>query len=235
MKIIFSPTKLMDFKNSTTKEPNYFNKEKTQELLKILENLSENDLGKVMKIKGKTLELVKEYFQKDRETKTKEAVKAYNGISFKQLELDLYDETQLNYLRENLIILSALYGVLRPYSLISQYRLDMGMKILEDRSLYKFWKKEIHEVFSKEELIINLASNEYAKLVNFPMITIDFKEKKGDTFKSVSSYSKKGRGQFLNFMIINKITSIEELKTFQWDGYSYNQNLSKKNYLLFTR
>jgi len=37
------------------------------------------------------------------------------------------------------------------------------------------------------------------------MINIDFKEEKDGAYKSVSTYSKKARGQFLNYLIKNQI------------------------------
>jgi len=109
------------------------------------------------------------------------------------------------------------------------------MKLLKDQNLYKFWKDDINDFFKDDEFILNLASKEFSKIIKNPMITIDFKEKKGDLYKSVSTYSKKGRGLMLNYIIKNKITSIDQIKKFDLNGYYLNNKLSDKFNLIFTR
>lgn len=235
MKIIFSPAKSMDFSNSI-KDPLKINfPDKTNFLLEHLKTLSLDEITKIMKIKGNTLGHVKEIYENFEDANTKKAITAYNGVSFKQLDLVDYSKEELAFLDTHLIILSALYGVIEPSNLIKEYRLDMNMKLLEDQNLYKFWKKEVNQYFKGDEFIINLASKEFSKLIDKPMLTIDFKEKKGDLYKSVSAYSKKGRGMILNYIIKNKIISVDKIKNFNLDGYSLNDKLSDKFNLIFTR
>lgn len=235
MKIIFSPAKSMDFSNSI-KDPLKINfTDKTNSLLQNLKTLSLDEITKIMKIKGNTLNHVKEIYENFENANTKKAITAYNGVSFKQLDLTNYNQEEFAFLDTHLTILSALYGVIEPSNLIKEYRLDMNMKLLEDQNLYKFWRNEINEYFKNDEFIINLASKEFSKLIEKPMLTIDFKEKKGELYKSVSAYSKKGRGMILNYIIKNKVTSIDEIKKFNLDGYSLNDKLSDKFNLIFTR
>ncbi|MEI6857216.1 YaaA family protein [Psychrilyobacter sp.] len=235
MKIIFSPTKSMDFSDST-KNPLKINfTDKTNFLLKHLKILSLDEITKIMKIKGNILNHVKDLYENFETANTKKTITAYNGISFKQLDLDNYNEKEFEFLNSHLIVLSALYGILKPSNFIKEYRLDINIKLLIDKNLYKFWEKEINEYFEEGELILNLASKEFSKIIEKPMITIDFKEKKGDSYKSVSAYSKKGRGMMLNYIIKNKLTSIEKIKEFNLEDYSLNPELSDKFNLIFTR
>jgi len=235
MKIIFSPAKSMDFSNSI-KEPLKINfTDKTNFLLENLKILSQDEINKIMKIKGNTLNHVKNIYENFDSSNTKKAIAAYNGMSFKQLDLATYNEKEFKFLDTHLIILSALYGVVEPSNLIKEYRLDMNMKLLKDENLYKFWKKEINDYFKDDELIFNLASKEFSKIIEKPMITIDFKEKKEKLYKSVSAYSKKGRGLMLNYIVKNKITSTDQIKRFNLDGYSLNDKLSDEFNLIFTR
>ena len=235
MKIIFSPAKSMDFSNHI-KNPLKVNFiDKTNFLLKELKTLPLDEITKIMKVKGNTLNHVKDIYENFESSNTKKAISAYNGISFKQLDLDNYNRSQLEFLDTHLIILSSLYGVLEPSNLIKEYRLDMNMKLLKDQNLYKFWKDDINDFFKDDEFILNLASKEFSKIIKNPMITIDFKEKKGDLYKSVSTYSKKGRGLMLNYIIKNKITSIDQIKKFDLNGYYLNNKLSDKFNLIFTR
>jgi len=235
MKIIFSPTKSMDFSDSA-KDPLKVNfTDKTIFLLKHLKTVSLDEISKIMKIKGNTLNHVKNIYENFDSSNTKKAIAAYNGVSFKQLELETYREKEFNFLNNHLTILSALYGVVEPSNPIKEYRLDMNMKLLKDETLYKFWKKEINDYFKDDELIFNLASKEFSKIIEKPMITMDFKEKKEESYKSVSAYSKKGRGLMLNYIVKNKITSIDQIKRFNLDGYSLNDKLSDEFNLIFTR
>ena len=144
-------------------------------------------------------------------------------------------------MKNNLLILSALYGVSLAFDLLKKYRLDMTMSII-DKGLYNFWKKDINDyisnILSKDEVLLNLASGEFSKLIDnkkISMINIDFKEEKDGAYKSVSTYSKKARGQFLNYLIKNQIANLEDIKKIKLDGYSLNKDLSDEKNLIFTR
>ena len=69
-------------------------------------------------------------------------------------------------------MLSGLYGLLKPSDRIMLYRLEMGRKFQFDKykNLYEFWSDKITEQLNSElnegELLLNLASNEYFKVVN---------------------------------------------------------------------
>ena len=117
----------------------------------------------------------------------------------------------------------------------------MTMSII-DKGLYNFWKKDINEYISNilvnDEILLNLASSEFSKLVDnkkTPMINIDFKEEKDGIFKSISTYSKKARGKFLNYLIKNQIDKLEDIKKIELDGYSLNEELSDEKNFIFTR
>ena len=106
--------------------------------------------------------------------------------------------------------------------------------------MYNFWKKEINEYISKslakDEVLLNLASGEFSKLIDtkkINMINLDFKEEKDGTYKSVSTYSKKARGQFLNYLIKNQVSNIENIKKMELNGYSLNEELSDKKNFIF--
>lgn len=246
MKIIFSPSK--DMKVGELNSPFSFSpkfKDESKEILNILKILDKNQIEKIMKIKGELLE--ETYYNianYDSLSETK-AINLYNGVAFKKLELESYNSKELEYLNNSLIILSAMYGALNPFDNIKKYRLDMIMKISEN-SLYSFWSEKvtsyINDLLSQdnEKILLNLASNEYSKMINkktfnFKMITVDFKELKNGKYSSVSSFSKQGRGMMLNYLIKNQITNIEDIKKFSKEGYSFNSELSNENTIIFSR
>ena len=245
MKIIFSPSKEMReeniFENKKIEftEPKF--KDKTNILIGILKEKSLSEIENIMKLKGELLNKTYKDIQDYDKLKFIPAISMYYGVSFKELNLEDYSEKSLEYLKNNLLILSALYGVLLAFDLVKKYRLDMTMSII-DKGLYNFWKKDINDyisnIFSKDEVLLNLASGEFSKLIDnkkISMINIDFKEEKDGAYKSVSTYSKKARGQFLNYLIKNQIANLEDIKKIKLDGYSLNKDLSDEKNFVFTR
>lgn len=246
MKIIFSPSKEMkvgELNSPFSFSPKF--KDESKEILNILKNLDKNQIEKIMKIKGELLEETYSNIINYELNPEIKAINLYNGVAFKKLEIEQYTSKELEYLNNSIIILSAMYGALNPFDNIKKYRLDMTMKISEN-SLYSFWSEKvtvyINELLSQdsEKILLNLASNEYSKMINkkslnFKMITIDFKEFKNGKYLSVSSFSKQGRGMLLNYLIKNQITNIEDIKKFSKEGYSFNSELSNENTIIFSR
>jgi hypothetical protein len=100
----------------------------------------------------------------------------------------------------------------------------------------------IHEDLKAQgdNVVINLASNEYfksvkAKNLQADLYNIDFKEDKNGQFKIVAFFAKKARGMMSNFVIKNRLTQPEELKAFDMDGYYFNSDLSSEKEFIFTR
>ena len=245
MKIIFSPSKEMREENIFESKKIEFTeskfKDKTNILIGLLKEKSLSEIENIMKLKGELLNKTYKDIQDYDKLKFIPAISMYYGVSFKELNLEDYSEKSLEYLENNLLILSALYGVLLTFDLVKKYRLDMTMSII-DKGLYNFWKKDINDyisnILSKDEVLLNLASGEFSKLIDnkkISMINIDFKEEKDGAYKSVSTYSKKARGQFLNYLIKNQIANLEDIKKIKLDGYSLNKDLSDEKNLIFTR
>jgi len=245
MKIIFSPSKEMREENIFESKKIEFTeskfKDKTDILIGILKEKSLSEIENIMKLKGELLNKTYKDIQDYDKLKSIPAISMYYGVSFKELNLEDYSEKSLEYLKNNLLILSALYGVSLAFDLLKKYRLDMTMSII-DKGLYNFWKKDINDyisnILSKDEVLLNLASGEFSKMIDnkkISIVNIDFKEEKDGAYKSVSTYSKKARGQFLNYLIKNQIDNLEDIKKIKLDGYRLNNALSDEKSFIFTR
>ena len=245
MKIIFSPSKEMREENIFESKKIEFTeskfKDKTNILIGILKEKSLSEIENIMKLKGELLNKTYKDIQDYDKLKSIPAISMYYGVSFKELNLEDYSEKSLKYLKNNLLILSALYGVSLAFDLLKKYRLDMTMSII-DKGLYNFWKKDINDyisnILSKDEVLLNLASGEFSKMIDskkISIINVDFKEEKDGAYKSVSTYSKKARGQFLNYLVKNEIDNLEDIKKIKLDGYSLNNTLSDEKNFIFTR
>ena len=126
------------------------------------------------------------------------------------------------------------------------YRLEMGtrLKIGRKDNLYQFWGDTITNTLNNElqddEVFINLASNEYfkvvkPKLLKVPVITPVFKDYKNGQLKMISFFAKKARGMMVRYIIDNNLEKVDDLKGFDVDGYAFDSNLSTGNELVFTR
>lgn len=231
MKIIISPAKVQNGQHNFNNEMKsvIFN-DKTQKLNGYLKDYSKNDIAKLMKIKNKLLDSTYEMIHCN--LPKNHAINLYNGIVYKEINTNLYDEMQLEYMNDHLRILSAMYGILEPLTGIHPYRLDMTMKP-NQLNLYDFWKTDITDYFS-DQLIINLASVEYSKLIKLPMINIHFKERINDVYKIVTVRAKKARGLMVDYLITHMVSDLEDIKAFSEAGYQFNEGLSDDKNFVFT-
>ena len=243
MKLFFSPSKGMQYKTFKYSEDSDVIdipfKDKTDFLISVLKNFSQEDISTKLKIKGKILDDVLNIYSNFYNQEEREAISLYDGVSYKQLNLENFSRESYKYMRDNVFIFSALYGVLNACTSIRPYRLDMTNKILEV-SPYDFWREDIEKYLLqfKDETFINIASNEFSKILNrkvFNVIDIEFRQCDGDKIKNISTEAKKARGALLNYLIENKISCLEEIKNFNGLGYTLSLELSSEKIIFFIK
>lgn len=238
MKILISPAKSLDFENKVETSFNtvpLFN-DKAIQVNNSIKDLSAPDLSRLMTISPKLSDLNwlrNQDFQKNN-SKEKQAIFAFNGDVYDGIDANTISTSNHEKLQSTLRILSGLYGILKPFDKIKPYRLEMGTKISIDgsKNLYDFWKKNVTDSISKEikeeEIIINLASNEYfsvidSSLIDNKIITPQFKDFKNGKLKIISFYAKKARGLMTRFLIDNDIQSSSDIENFNSSGYTFSQ------------
>ncbi len=190
-----------------------------------------------------------EHFQFD---ESYPAIFLYYGDVFKGFHFKKYTIHHYEYLEKNIRIISGLFGILQPFDLIYPYRLEMGTKFSFTinstfyDSLYSFWQNKITDYLNKEiqktknKFLINLASNEYSTVVDkknflFPIININFQEKRNGVYKTIALNSKRARGRMANWIVENKIEDINELKNFNLDNYQFSKEISTENNWFFLK
>ncbi|WP_055071443.1 peroxide stress protein YaaA [Clostridium massiliamazoniense] len=248
---ILSPAKTIDESNFNIElnvtTPRFL--EDSKIIMDQLKELEIPELSKLMKINDNLAELnyIRNQSWKIFDGSSKKpAVLSFKGEAYRGLDAENFTTEELEYCNDNLRILSGLYGSLRPLDGILPYRLEMGTKlpVKDKKNLYEFWKENLtasmHRDLKnhKEKFIVNLASEEYSKVINlkeFDVITPIFKERRGGSFKIVTVYAKKARGMMVRYMAENRVETVDELKEFTMGGYRYNELLSKGNELVFTR
>lgn len=252
MKIVISPAKSLNFETeapTTVVTQPIFLKE-SERLNKILKKKSARSLSKLMSISPALGQLNFERnqnwelpFSKDN---AKQAIYAFTGEVYRGIDVNSLPLEDLSFLQDSLRILSGQYGVLKPLDLMQAYRLEMStrLKVGVKPNLYKFWDKKITEALNAEleegELFVNLASNEYfkvlqPKLLKTKVITPVFKEFKNGEYKVVMTFAKLARGLMVRYIVDHKIDSVEGIKGFNVNGYGFDENLSTDTELVFTR
>lgn len=155
------------------------------------------------------------------------AIYAYTGLAYQALRLEEYTSDQWDYAEDTIRIIDAFYGVITPLTGIKSYRLDFHTPLKS--SLYSNWK------FKLAEPIVNLASLEYSKAMNQPMISIEFYENNNGILTNKATYAKMARGAMLNYCIINKISTPSQLTSFNELGYHYSKTHSEESLYVFIR
>ena len=186
--------------------------------------------------------------KKEINSTSRQALFAFTGDVYQGLSAYSLSKSSIEYAQYHLLILSGLYGALRPLDIIEPYRLEMGTKLKVGRpnNLYEFWggqpTKLINEQLKNhhEKTIINLASNEYFKVVNSKkldgeVISPQFKDAKNGQYKIISFFAKKARGLMSRYIIENKIAHADELQGFDLEGYRFNSEMSTSAKPVFTR
>lgn len=252
MLIVISPAKTLDYDTApvtdTYSQPAYL--EHSAELIEQLRTLSVQDIAELMKLSDKLSSLnVARYESWTPEFDTgnaKQAVLAFKGDVYTGLDAESLSEESFAFAQDHLRILSGLYGILKPLDLMQPYRLEMGTKLANGRGkdLYQFWGNIITEALNKEleteQVLINLASNEYfkaakAKNINGRIITPAFKDWKNGQYKMISFYAKKARGLMTRYIIENQLTDPEQLKAFDLEGYRFAESMSEGDTWTFIR
>lgn len=229
MKIIIAPSKTKKIKTFCKIEK--IKKNEFQEITnKIVEKIVEfsiEEIEKIFKLKNEQAEKLLTFYKNYSNEDKGHALASYTGIAFKSMNIEEFNVEDLKFAEKHLTILSALYGVLTPFSGIKEYRLDMVNSIFESNSLYEVWCEEVNKYFENEDVIINLSSKEYSKILKSDNIyDFEFFDEKDNKLKQISTNSKKMRGFTVNYIIKNKITDIEKLKNITLNGYKYDSEKS---------
>ena len=251
---IISPAKSVNFSEPAPTEtysiPAFLSQSK--QLVKLLKQYDQAALMQLMSCSARIAELNVSRYQAFKPPfsleNSKQALFAFTGDVYRHMRMSTYTANTLDFAQTNLRILSGLYGYLRPLDLIQAYRLEMktGLKNERGDDLYQFWGDRITNALNKDlkadpnPALINLASKEYARVVNFntvkaPVITIDFKEVENGKARVIAIFAKWARGMMADHIIQNQLTDPEEIKDFDLADYKFSRGDSSELQWVFTR
>jgi cytoplasmic iron level regulating protein YaaA (DUF328/UPF0246 family) len=256
MLFVLSPAKTLDFTPAppeTLATPPEMRAD-TAKLAAIARKLTATDLKRLMDISDPLAELNRARFKSFKpragvdDPGALQAAFAFAGDVYDGLQARSLDADGLAWAQDHIRILSGLYGLLRPMDRIQPYRLEMGVRLANERgaNLYDFWGDKPAKALRKaaaghpDPTIVNLASQEYfgavdALALKLPIVVCHFREEKDGQSKMISFYAKVARGLMARYAIDNRIEAPEDLKAFDRAGYRFVPAQSSDRDWVFTR
>ncbi|HEX7483781.1 MAG TPA: YaaA family protein [Candidatus Saccharimonadales bacterium] len=234
---ILTPSKTMDFASpapifAEATEPLF--KSEADELRLVLAGYSTARIVKLMNVSQALAEKTQAMFA---DSAVKQAFWAYDGDVFKGVQAKTMNAEDATFAQKHVLVPSGMYGLVRPFDMISPYRLEMKAKlaIKPGKNLYDFWGDKIGryvDTHANGEVLM-LSSYEYARTI-IPyaddatrIVTpafIDTKPKGKE--EQVAIYNKMMRGVMGRWVIDNRIDSLDDITQFEAHGYTYSPERS---------
>jgi hypothetical protein len=201
-----------------------------------LRRMNKTQLMTLMGVSGKIADTVKAHIDNWMdETAASAAALTFRGDIYSGLSAATWNKADAQFAQKHLVIVSGLYGLLRPYDQIKPYRLEMGYKFKLDNGMIldKFWENEIAQTLDTSDVYLNLTSKEYFKVVEkrlqrSRMLTPKFLTVNDKTSLPVfvTVHAKIARGSFANWLITNKIDDAKQIVKYDQLNYRYHKRLS---------
>ncbi len=255
MLFLLSPAKSLDYESvlppiAATTQPQFV--PQSAELIAVLKKKSPKQIAELMDLSDALAKLNVDRYKAWSPTFTqanaRPAVLAFNGDVYEGLDAKTLKPKDLQWAQDHVAILSGLYGVLRPLDMMQAYRLEMGtaLKHGKTHNLYQFWGSQIalhlnqQLAASKSPVIVNLASQEYFKVVDRKalqarVIECVFQDYKNGQFKIISFFAKRARGLMARYAIQHQVKTPEALQNFNAEGYAFEPSASSDDTLVFRR
>jgi len=265
MLMMISPAKTLDYE---TPVPTALAKKATEplflapaaELIGVLRKKSPRQVARLMELSDKLAQLNVERYAAWRPEHdpassvagpgghTKPAVLAFDGDVYDGLQARSLKVADLAWAQQHLVILSGLYGALRPLDRVWPYRLEMGtaLRTKRGKDLYAYWGDRVAEHLNERQageaapVIVNLASIEYGraalrKALRARVVDCAFEDWKGGGYKVISFFAKKARGLMARHLIEQRAASPQAMASFSAAGYAWDRGASDPDRWVFRR
>ncbi len=257
MLFLLSPAKTLDY---DTPVPAPVRKKATEplftaraaELIAVLRKKSAAQIAELMDLSMPLAELNAARYQTWQAdaaaANSKPALLAFNGDVYGGLDARTLKTADLTWAQDHLVILSGLYGALRPLDRLQPYRLEMGtaLQTSQGRDLYAYWSDTVAELLNERQaqdtapVVVNLASIEYSrvalrKALRARVIDCVFEDWKDDRYKVISFFAKRARGLMARYAALQRARRPLQLEAFAAEGYAFDAAVSAPNRLVFRR
>jgi len=183
---------------------------------------------------------------------SKPALLAFAGDVYEGLQAGTLKTADLAWAQDHVVILSGLYGALRPLDWLQPYRLEMGTALSNrhGRDLYAWWGDAVAKYLNerladdvargRRPVVLNLASQEYSRAALRPalqaeVVDCQFEDWHGERYKVISFFAKRARGLMARYVIERRLRSPNGLQDFAAEGYAFAPADSTPERLMFRR
>lgn len=246
MLTILTPSKTMDF---VTPAPAFVGSTRSlfsDQAARLRDKLTTLSIRQIVSLMHVSQPLAEKTQAMYSDTTSKQAFWAYDGDVFKGVQAKTMTAEDAEFAQSHVLVPSGLYGLVRPYDMISPYRLEMKAKLSVGKAgnLYEFWSDTLGkyvDAHANEEVLM-LSSYEYARTI-IPYVNkatrivtpafIDTKPNGKE--EQVAIYNKMMRGVMGRWVIDNKIDSLDAITVFSAHGYAYSPERSTPDQPVFYR
>jgi cytoplasmic iron level regulating protein YaaA (DUF328/UPF0246 family) len=229
----------------------------TAELIGVLRDKSVDDISVLMDLSDDLARLnvarYKAWSTRATARNSRPAMWAFDGDVYDGLQAHSLSTDDITWAQKHVLMLSGLYGVLRPLDRLQPYRLEMGTSLETARgaNLYGFWGGTVASHLNKlqardrEPVVVNLASQEYfkvtqaragrGKVLRARVVECVFEDWKAGEWKVISFFAKRARGMMARHAIATRAQAPKQLESFASDGYAFAANVSEPDRLVFRR
>lgn len=216
-----------------------------EQMIKALGQLSEKPrvAQKILGVKGVALEKARADNAGLADAPTLPAIERYTGVMYDSIDYQSLDDEAKECFGQNTIIMSGLFGMVRPFDLIPTYKLRMGVKLRLNKTCAAIWKPLITTSLAstaENGVIWDLLPNEHSaawdpsKISCETRYTVKFLEAGRDgRLKTVSHWSKALKGSLVRHLVANPQaagtvdTALDLLTGFSHpEGYEYRPDLT---------
>lgn len=198
-------------------------------------------IGKLLELKGKALEAAADANRLLLESATLPAAQLYTGVMYGAIDYPTLEPAAKTLFDENTIIVSGLFGAVRPRDHLPNYKLKLSANLGGAiGKLEKYWRQPVSRIIareSKEKIVWDLlpdlhrkawdGSGEFQERVQVKFAQRVYQDGIAK-LKTVSHHSKALKGAFIRHLLTKDPSVPEEVTDFQHpDGYQYSEQFSQ--------
>ena len=176
-------------------------------------NSSQNTAQKLLGVKDKALLNAMSANSKIESSSTMPAIRRYTGVMYDAIEYESLNKKQMKDFNDNVLIMSGLFGIVRPLDMIPGYKLKMGARLHNSKACSSIWKPLITEKLAKlckDTVIWDLLPIEHSaawepSAVHYASrFTVKFLQRTFDgKLRTISHWSKALKGAVVQYLVSN--------------------------------
>jgi cytoplasmic iron level regulating protein YaaA (DUF328/UPF0246 family) len=168
---------------------------------------------KLLGVKGPALEKARAENADVELAPTLPAIERYTGVMYGAIDYQSLGDEARHAFGQNVIIMSGLFGMIRPFDMIPTYKLKMGARLIRAKTCSAVWKPLISKSLANEaeyDVVWDLLPNEHsaawdpAAVPHETRFTARFLERSADgQIKTVTHLSKLLKGALVRHLVDN--------------------------------